>query len=77
MNLVFQVVGPLFYIPNRECRQRHLFLATSASYLTSTSESADAEVPLTGGVSVARGTGGKNGSGVCSATRTEKASAPR
>ena len=56
----------MIYIPNQECGERHLFLATSARYPAGTSEDETSGVPLTDGATVARGTNGESASGVYS-----------
>lgn len=67
MKVAFKLLGPLVYIPNQESGERHLFLATSARYPASnTGDDTAAGVPLGGGITVARGTDGKNGSGMYS-----------
>jgi len=60
--VVLTVIGPMFYIPIEEVGQRHLFLATSARYPPGTGGASG--VPLEGEALAARGTDGKNGSGV-------------
>lgn len=62
LTVVFTVIGPFIYIPIEEVGQRHLFLATSARYSPKSGEAVG--VPLEGDVSVAKGTDGKDGSGV-------------
>ncbi|KAI9806453.1 MAG: hypothetical protein M1833_003640 [Piccolia ochrophora] len=73
---VSKLLGPLIYIPAQECGERQLFLATSAKYPAGESAGRDASsgVPLAGGVSVARGNSGEDGSGVYS-TRSDGGSA--
>ena len=66
LKMVFKIIGPMFYIPTQESGERHLFLATSARYPAGTSVNAASRVPLTGEVTVARGTSGEIGSGVYS-----------
>lgn len=62
---VFKVIGPMINMPNQECGERQLFLATSAKYPSQDLEASG--VPLTsGGSPVANGTSGKSGSGVYS-----------
>lgn len=63
---LFGVIGPFIYIPNEEAGERHLFLSTSARYPAGASGDTASGVPLAEGVAVARGTSGKNGSGVYS-----------
>ena len=63
LKAAFMVIGPFIYIPNQECGERHLFLATSAKYPAGTGKDASG-VPLAGEVSVARGTSGEIGTGV-------------
>jgi len=66
----FKVFGRWIYIPNEECGERHLFLATSARYASrSTEEKGKGDgdgVQVGNGVDVARGTDGELGSGVYS-----------
>jgi len=64
MRCIFTVIGPLVNMPEEECGERHLFLATSARYPASQTEDAVNMVRLEKGVSVAQGTGGEEGSGV-------------
>jgi len=59
LNAAFKVIGPMIYIPNQECGERHLFLATSVRYPAGVSGDAASEVPLAGGVAVVKGTSGK------------------
>ncbi|KAL8692799.1 MAG: hypothetical protein Q9218_002240 [Villophora microphyllina] len=62
---VFKVIGPMINMPNEECGERQLFLATSARYPSKDLEASG--VPLVaGGTPVANGTSGKSGSGVYS-----------
>ncbi|KAL8720571.1 MAG: hypothetical protein Q9225_002590 [Loekoesia sp. 1 TL-2023] len=61
---VFKVIGPMLAISNRECGERQVFLATSARYPSQ--DTAASGVPLAGGMAVARGTNGDDGSGVYS-----------
>lgn len=77
LKMVFKVIGPMIYIPNQECGERHLFLATSARYPPSTSGDAASGVPLPGGVAVARGTNRKTGSGVYSVDWDGESSGPK
>ena len=77
MNAVFKVVGPLIYVPNQECGERHLFLATSARYPAGTSGDTASGVPLAGGVAVARATSGKSGGGVYSVGSDGESSGPK
>ena len=71
------VIGPFIYIPNQECGERHLFLATSARYPAGTSGEAASGVPLAGGVAVVRGTSGESGSGVYSIDWDGDSSGPK
>ncbi|KAK9320599.1 retinol dehydrogenase 14 [Lipomyces orientalis] len=64
---VFLVIGPLIATPVNETGERQLFFATSARFPEG-GESAAAGVPGPKGVTVARGTNGKSGSGVYSIT---------
>ncbi|KAI4202997.1 MAG: hypothetical protein LQ350_002214 [Teloschistes chrysophthalmus] len=62
---VFKLIGPMINMPNEECGERQLFLATSGKYPSEDLEASG--VPLTAGDSpVANGTSGKSGSGVYS-----------
>lgn len=63
LKAVFMVIGPFISIPNQECGERHLFLATSAKYPAGASKDASG-IPLAGEVGVARGTSGEIGTGV-------------
>ena len=76
---VFGVLGTFVYVPNLECGERHLFLATSAKYPpASAGETAAASmVPLGDGISVARGTDGKVGSGVYSIEQNLESAGPK
>jgi hypothetical protein len=76
MKVVFALIGPMIYIPNLECGERHLFLATSVMYPAGTSEGTT-EVPLPTGLAVARGTDGKSGSGVYSIDQFNESAGPR
>jgi hypothetical protein len=68
VKVIFKVIGPFVYIPTEESGERHLFLATSARYPASVGRDSGSGVPFEtgGGVSVARGTNGEEGSGVYS-----------
>jgi NAD(P)-dependent dehydrogenase (short-subunit alcohol dehydrogenase family) len=71
MKAALTIVGPFMYIPNEECGRSHLFLATSARYpakvvVGDASGTPLTESPLGEGVTIARGTDGKEGSGVYS-----------
>ncbi|KAL8759482.1 MAG: hypothetical protein Q9184_003607 [Pyrenodesmia sp. 2 TL-2023] len=61
---VFKVLNPLLAMSNRECGERHTFLATSALYPSK--DAAANGVPLMGDLAVTRGTNGQSGSGVYS-----------
>lgn len=63
LKVVFLVIGPFIYIPNQECGERHLFLATSAKYPTGAGKDASG-VPLAGELVAARGTSGEIGTGI-------------
>lgn len=63
LKVAFMVIGPLIYIPNQECGERHVFLATSAKYPAGAGKDASG-VPLAGELVVARGTNGEIGTGV-------------
>lgn len=65
LKAVFTVIGPFVYIPNEECGERHLFVATSARYPPATGGNAGVQLESTA-VVVARGIDGKDGSGVYS-----------
>ena len=71
------VIGPLFFMANQECGERHLFLATSAKYPAAKSEDAALGVPLADGIAVARGTSGESGSGVYSVDEFGESSGPK
>jgi len=66
MKMVFAIIGPFIYIPTEESGERHLFVATSARYPPGIEGDEGSGVPLDGGIGVARGTDGKEGSGVYS-----------
>lgn len=68
MGLVFRALSPFTSISNEECGERHAFLATSARFPPGTDADANSGVPLEGGITTARGTDGKVGSGVYSIT---------
>ncbi|KAK4977343.1 hypothetical protein LTR28_007354 [Elasticomyces elasticus] len=74
---VFAVVGPLLYMPDQECGERHLFLATSARYPAGVTQNAASGVPLADGVAVARGINGQSGSGVYSVDSHGESSGPK
>lgn len=61
---VFKVVAPLVALPFDEAGERQLFFATSARFPPK--DGVAAGVPLVEGRGVARGTDGKEGSGVYS-----------
>lgn len=61
----FTLFGPS-YIPTQESGERHLFVSTSGRWPAATGEAADQGVPLANGVEIARGTTGKDGSGMYS-----------
>lgn len=63
LKVAFMVIGPLIYMPNQECGERHVFLATSAKYPAGAGKDASG-VPLAGESAVARGTNGEIGTGV-------------
>jgi hypothetical protein len=75
MKAVFTVLGPLFYIPNEESGERHLFFATSAMYPAGTGGEKAPGVP--GGVAVARGTNGEIGGGVYSINQNGESAGPK
>ena len=78
LKTVFAVLGPFFYVPNLECGERHLYLATSAKYPpASAGETAPSMVPLGDGVLVARGIDGKAGSGVYSIEQNLESAGPQ
>lgn len=74
---VFKVLGPFFTLPFEEAGDRQVFFSTSARFPAGTSAEAAATsgVPLSQGVTVARGIDGKAGSGVYS-TNIDGESAP-
>ena len=78
LRTVFGVLGVFMYVPNLECGERHLFLATSAKYPpASAGETAASMVPLGDGIAVARGTDGKAGSGVYSIEQNLESAGPK
>lgn len=66
MKVIFAIIGPFIFIPTEESGERHLFLATSARYPPRIGGTDGSGVPLEGELVVARGTDGKEGSGVYS-----------
>ena len=64
--LAFKVLAPFVTISNDECGERHTFLATSARFPPVLNGEVNSIVPLEGGVTTARGTDGKVGSGIYS-----------
>lgn len=78
---LFSAFGRWIYIPNEECGERHLFLATSARYASrSTGEKGKGSgdgVQLEDGVGVARGTDGNLGSGVYSVGSDGESATPK
>ena len=78
LRTVFGIIGPFIYVPNQECGERHLFLATSAKYPpASAGETAASMVPLGDSLSVARGIDGKVGSGVYSIEQNLESAGPK
>ncbi|KAL2126012.1 hypothetical protein VTI74DRAFT_1957 [Chaetomium olivicolor] len=77
--VVFLVIGPFIATPFDESGERQTFFATSARFPPGRSEYDDAAagVPLPEGVAVARGTDGKNGSGVYSISNDGESAPPR
>jgi NAD(P)-dependent dehydrogenase (short-subunit alcohol dehydrogenase family) len=73
---VFFVLGPLFAIPVDEAGERHLFFSTSARF-SARDEGGATGVPLPKGVTVARGTDGKSGSGVYSIDQHAEIAPPK
>ncbi|KAI4852804.1 hypothetical protein E4T44_01247 [Aureobasidium sp. EXF-8845] len=78
LKAVVRVFGLLFYMPADEAGDRHVFLATSARYSASLSDSA-AGVPLSvaEGLFLARGTDGTAGSGVYSVNASGESASPK
>ncbi len=74
---VSAIMGPFFRTPLVDCGDFHVFLATSARYPASMSEDAASVVPLAGGVTIARGTDGKSGSGIYSINQYRKSAEPK
>lgn len=74
-----KILGPLLttYMPNEECGERHVFLATSAKYPAGAHGNAASGVPLASGVAVARGTNGTSGSGVYSVDWEGESTGPK
>jgi hypothetical protein len=72
------LLGPLFYISNEECGERHVFLATSARF-PAAAKSGDVAsgVPLSDGIAVAKGTNGEVGSGVYSVDWKGESTGPK
>ena len=71
---VFNILGPLIYIPEQESGERHLFFATSARFQAK--EGLEEAVPLGEGVGVARGIDGLEGSGVYSTDQVNESAGP-
>ncbi|KAL0565211.1 hypothetical protein V5O48_016815 [Marasmius crinis-equi] len=72
-----KVTVPLFAMPNEECGERHVFLATSAKYPPAKlNGNGQAGAPLGENISVARGTDGKMGSGVYAIDRDGESASP-
>lgn len=65
LKTIWAVLGPLVHIPLVEAGDRHVFLCTSARFSAGPDDEA-AGVPLPDGLEFARGTDGKNASGVYS-----------
>lgn len=66
IKLFLNVVGPLIFMPTVDAGERHVYLCTSAKYPAAKDTETTAGVPLANGLTVARGTDGKVGSGVYS-----------
>ncbi|KAK5134188.1 hypothetical protein LTR08_006848 [Meristemomyces frigidus] len=64
--VLFGIIGTLVYMPDEECGERHLLMATSARFAAGHAAGVDvaAYVPLGEGLEVAEGTDGEKGSGV-------------
>jgi hypothetical protein len=73
---LLKVLGPFVYIPSEESGERHLFLATSATYPAGLDGDTPSGVPLVTGVTVARGTDGKYGSGSYSVDQSCESAGP-
>lgn len=76
LKTIFAMLGPLVHIPLEEAGDRHLFLCTSARF-SAGPEDAAAGVPLTEGVTLARGTDGREGSGVYSIDANGESAKPK
>jgi hypothetical protein len=78
LKAVVRVFGSLFYMPADEAGDRHVFLATSARYSASSSDpAAGVPVSVVDGLSLARGTDGKPGSGVYSIDASSESASPK
>ena len=67
MKAVFAFLRPLVYMAPEECGDRHVFLCTSARYSTGAQDIASGvSISDKEGLTLARGTDGKTGSGVYS-----------
>lgn len=79
MSLIFKITGAFSstYVPNKECGERHVFLATSAKYPAGVSGVAMSGVPLAGGLAVAKGVDGNPGSGVYSINWDSESTGPK
>jgi NAD(P)-dependent dehydrogenase (short-subunit alcohol dehydrogenase family) len=73
---LLKVLGPFIYIPSEESGERHLFLATSATYPAGLGSETASGIPLVTGVAVARGIDGKDGSGVYSVDQSCESAGP-
>jgi hypothetical protein len=76
VRILIKVLGPFIYIPSEKSGERHLFLATSATYPAGLDGDTASGVPLVTGVAVARGTDGKYGSGVYSVDQSCESAGP-
>lgn len=76
LKTIFALLGPLVHIPLEDAGDRHLYFGTSARYCAGLEDPA-AGVPLTDGITTARGTDGKTGSGVYSISETGESSTPK
>ncbi|KAN0090007.1 hypothetical protein V8E51_018586 [Hyaloscypha variabilis] len=68
------LLGPFVQIPEKESGARHVFLATSERYKAK--EGVEGAVPLGGGVGIARGNDGVEGSGVYSIDQVNDSAGP-
>ena len=78
LKALVRVFGSLFYMPADEAGDRHVFLATSARYSADSADpAAGVSLSVVNDLSLARGTGGKLGSGVYSVNASGESAGPQ